>query len=90
MSKNIPSNGDPHIVCCIYHKPKRFDESSDEDSDSSDDEHPSHRHGKACSHGHGHSTGERDSDDSSVVVHEERPEPNAYEVDPSKKGKGRA
>ncbi|KIY67950.1 hypothetical protein CYLTODRAFT_314074, partial [Cylindrobasidium torrendii FP15055 ss-10] len=25
-------------ICCIYHKPRRFDESSDEDSDSSDDD----------------------------------------------------
>ncbi|TIA74035.1 hypothetical protein E3P92_01451 [Wallemia ichthyophaga] len=31
-------------ICCIYHKPKRFDESSDE-SDCSDNE---HRHASNC------------------------------------------
>lgn len=35
---------DASPVCCIYHKPKRFDESSDE-SDCSDNE---HRHASNC------------------------------------------
>jgi len=38
-------------ICCIYHKPKRFDESSDEDSSSSDSDSDSH---SGCDH-HDHS-----------------------------------
>jgi len=42
-------------ICCIYHKPKRFDESSDSDSSSSDDgsdsecDHEHHHHRHQCS-----------------------------------------
>jgi len=82
-------------ICCIYHKPKRFDESSDEDSSDSDSE-------SDCSHGHDHSRAhaqrsagervERSRSGSEIreVVHklEDESEPNAYEVGPgSKKGK---
>lgn len=49
-------------ICCIYHRPKQFDESSDEDSSDSDSDSGSdsgprrtshHRHGH---HHHGHRT----------------------------------
>ena len=83
-------------VCCIYHKPKRFDESSDEDSSDSDSE-------SSCDHGHEHHVhshgrgrpgegAERTHGDGGAIVHElEEPEPNAYEVAPgSKKGKRKA
>ncbi|KAF8150204.1 phosphatase inhibitor-domain-containing protein [Crassisporium funariophilum] len=89
-------------ICCIYHKPRRFDESSDESSDSDSDD-------SACGHNHNHSgpnhrpAGTGPSSDGlqarsgavSSVVHElehpEGSEPNAYEKQPeSKKGKRRA
>lgn len=38
-----------YIVCCIYHKPKRFDESSDESSSSSDSDSGSD---SGCQHHH--------------------------------------
>ncbi|KAF9055493.1 hypothetical protein BDZ89DRAFT_922657, partial [Hymenopellis radicata] len=76
-------------ICCIYHKPKRFDESSDEDSSSDDDggARPIHRHSRHCNHDD--SEAQKSGDDGSTV-YEEHSEPNAYEADPSKKGKGRA
>ncbi|KAG8771837.1 Type 1 phosphatases regulator ypi1 [Serendipita sp. 405] len=69
-------------ICCIYHKPKRWDESSDESSDGSDceDEH----------HSHNHSTG-RDAQgassnamasSSTTITSLRNPEPNAYEHQP--------
>ncbi|KIM80380.1 hypothetical protein PILCRDRAFT_822511 [Piloderma croceum F 1598] len=80
-------------ICCIYHKPRRFDESSDEDSSDSESE-------SDCDHGHNHyhthsrgRPGEgspRNHEEGGGVIHglEENPEPNAYEVAPgSKKGK---
>ena len=83
-------------VCCIYHKPRRFDESSDEDSSDSESE-------SDCDHGHDHyhthSRGrpgegsQRNHEEGGGVIHgvEENPEPNAYEVIPgSKKGKRKA
>jgi len=90
------------IVCCIYHKPRRFDESSDEsDSDSDSDSssvcggnhnynHSGHNHQlQAGSSSHGQ---QLRSDSGSGVVHElERPiesEPNAYEKQPKGKRKG--
>lgn len=80
-------------VCCIYHKPKRFDESSDEDSSDSDSDsdHHSHTHSHHR-HGHGHEAqgAERSLPEVGGVVHELEDEsgPNAYERDPgSKKGK---
>lgn len=38
-----------YSVCCIYHKPKKFDESSSESSSDSDSESDS-----SCRHGHSH------------------------------------
>ena len=40
-------------VCCIYHKPKRFDESSSEDNSSGSDSDSS------CDHSHPHSHGRK-------------------------------
>lgn len=42
-----------HLVCCIYHKPKRFDESSSSDNSSGSDSDSS------CDHSHPHSHGRR-------------------------------
>jgi len=88
-------------VCCIYHKPKRFDESSDEDSSDSDSDsscdhnYPSHRH----SHGHRNRTRAPRGDGGAAetrgnqgvgVVYqlEDNSESNAYEIIPaSRKGK---
>ena len=62
------------LVCCIYHKPKRFDESSDESSDESDDGRakpsssskrkakPHHHH---HDHDHSHDSGDQTSSSSS-------------------------
>ncbi|KAE9402522.1 hypothetical protein BT96DRAFT_991160 [Gymnopus androsaceus JB14] len=84
-------------ICCIYHKPKAFDESSDEDdsdteSDSScDHNHASHRHSHGPAGGHG--PGLESSDSGSSVQHIEHGDSpnNAYEMAPSsKKGKHKA
>ena len=51
-------------VCCIYHKPKRFDESSDESSDESDDgraKPAASRKTKKHVHNHAHDHGKGDS-----------------------------
>lgn len=92
-------------VCCIYHKPKAFDESSSEESgsdsdcDSGDDggarpangqHHHQHRH-----HGDGdehHGQAVRDGD-GGVVVHElgsDDSNVNRYERQPKKPQKGKA
>ncbi|KAK0194105.1 hypothetical protein F5146DRAFT_1034270 [Armillaria mellea] len=73
-------------ICCIYHKPRRFDESSDEDSSSSDESDSDEGH--SCgdpNHSHKGKSGiikKTDPDHS---------EPNAYESVPNNpsKGKGR-
>ncbi|KAF8176146.1 phosphatase inhibitor-domain-containing protein [Mycena galopus ATCC 62051] len=88
-------------ICCIYHKPKNFDESSSEDSDSSDEDSDSslddgrarmrprsgsnHNH-----HSHPHSDGgagaaQRNPQTSGVAQLAEVSEPNAYEMVPSGK-----
>lgn len=85
-------------VCCIYHRPKAVDESSDEssssDSDvSSDDDRDADRKGKnrACGHGPGHShDGERSrrtqrGEDGGET--QRKPSPNAYERVPKPKPK---
>jgi hypothetical protein len=36
--------------CCIYHKPRRFDESSDESGTDDDGDNDEHSHGPGCSH----------------------------------------
>ncbi|KII85259.1 hypothetical protein PLICRDRAFT_146084 [Plicaturopsis crispa FD-325 SS-3] len=91
-------------ICCIYHKPKRFDESSDEDSssDDSDDDgraRPS-SHSRRHAHPHAHpehpdpGSSQRGPDAQSSVVHELEDSPaeedkNAYEVVPSSKKAGK-
>lgn len=89
------------LVCCIYHRPKRYDESSSDSSDSSDDEHghSSHSHSHPHSHGHSHehgqassSSGQRQQMQSEVHTLDlpENDEPNAYEQGPVRgKGKGK-
>lgn len=79
-------------VCCIYHKPKAVDESSDEsssssDEDSEDEKHDADKKGKehACRHGHGHGRGRQTNGDGKKV--ERRPSPNAYEKVPKVKSK---
>lgn len=89
------------IVCCIYHRPKKVDESSDEsssDSSSSDSDSDSEPERKRkvgggkddCNHNHGH-----DHDHSHSHKHSRRtngkkkrtPSPNAYEKIPKQKPK---
>ena len=78
-------------ICCIYHKPKRFDESSDEDSTDTDSD-------SDCGHIHHHDQGESSSGGgaqaersggSSTTVEQAQYEPNAYEQAPSSKKKGK-
>lgn len=102
-------------ICCIYHKPKAFDESSDESSDSDSDassspsddgrarpsQRPRHRrcshdshdcHNESSSPSPGDAQHSRDTADI-TVVHQHRhhhSDSNAYEVQPTIKGKGRA
>jgi len=63
-------------VCCIYHKPRAFDESSSE-SDSSDSDTDSD---SSCGKGHSHSHRHKEAGS----------DRNAYEREPEGKGKGRA
>ncbi|GAB0141455.1 hypothetical protein EsHS_00002048 [Epichloe bromicola] len=73
-------------VCCIYHKPKGVDESSDESSSSSDsdtDSDAEKRRGngkKARACGHGHSHGRKGG--RGEGRRERAPSPNAYEKVP--------
>jgi len=90
-------------ICCIYHKPKNFDESSSEDDSSDEDSDSSLDDGRARPrrgsnhhhHPHSHPDGgagaaQRDPQASGVAQLEEASEPNAYEMVPSgKKGKGK-
>ncbi|VUC22081.1 unnamed protein product [Clonostachys rosea] len=76
-------------VCCIYHKPKAVDESSDEsssdsDSDSSSDEPDADHRGKGKQHDHDHCgrKGKRDGKPSKRA-----PSPNAYEKVPKPRPK---
>lgn len=85
-------------VCCIYHKPKAFDESSSESDSSSDSESDS----ESCTHNHSHShRGQssrrdgaqlsRNQSGGSGVVHklsdDDEDEVNMYERNPVKKPK---
>ncbi|KAJ7040773.1 phosphatase inhibitor-domain-containing protein [Mycena alexandri] len=88
-------------ICCIYHKPKNFDESSDSDSsdsDSSDDGRARARQGHGPNHNHhphphphpdaggsGAAAAQRDPQMSAVAELEEASQPNAYEIVPSGK-----
>jgi protein phosphatase 1 regulatory subunit 11 len=64
-------------VCCIYHKPRAFGESSDEDSssDDSDDSDHDHNHDKNGHHCHNHKRPDKCY----------RNSPNAYERQPQYK-----
>ncbi|KAF9449437.1 hypothetical protein P691DRAFT_667502 [Macrolepiota fuliginosa MF-IS2] len=87
-------------ICCIYHKPRPFDESSsdesssDSDSDSScggNDAHSSdqgdhHSHHRHHRHRHHHHR-PKPQDDRGIGSCEGEPGPNAYERQPSKKEK---
>ena len=88
------------LVCCIYHKPKKFDESSDEsDSDSSDCEGHNHDHPAPRSDtrsqvpgpGQGPSQVPRNNGGSEVLLQSD-PGPNAYEKSfpKSKSDKGKS
>ncbi|KAJ7340870.1 phosphatase inhibitor-domain-containing protein [Mycena albidolilacea] len=88
-------------ICCIYHKPKDFDESSseddssDEDSDSSLDDgraRPRPRSGSNHNHNHHHPHPHPDgaaaaqrNPQTQIAQLEEAAEPNAYEMVPSGK-----
>uniref|UniRef100_A0A0W0G5S0 Type 1 phosphatases regulator n=1 Tax=Moniliophthora roreri TaxID=221103 RepID=A0A0W0G5S0_MONRR len=82
-------------ICCIYHKPRRFDESSsEEDSDSdSDSSCGGHNHQHSRRHSNADGEGLRNRQEDSSVTELEREdsdEKNAYEIVPSKKGKRKA
>lgn len=82
-------------VCCIYHKPRPFDESSSEsgsDSDSSCDHdhgrrHRRHRPERPSPEPNGSGREAQRSPDATTTEHRP-PAPNAYDADPSDKGKG--
>ena len=85
-------------VCCIYHKPRRYDESSSDDSsDSESDSSCEHRrppsrrtqpHDGAGPSAGGEGSATRDGASTTVqVVHEHNIEPNAYERQPGRKSK---
>ncbi|KAF8604721.1 hypothetical protein BDV93DRAFT_555564 [Ceratobasidium sp. AG-I] len=82
-------------ICCIYHKPKAFDESSDESSDesdascgSNDSRKPRRNHNHSHNHG-GESSASRPNDSASnTATFHADPGPNAYEKSTSgSKGK---
>jgi len=79
-------------ICCIYRKPRRYDESSSDESSDSDSD--SDAHSDTCNSSHKHShrhrlpngSGDGITDhQSSGGVHESDSERNAYEVVPQSK-----
>ena len=94
------------IVCCIYHKPKAFDESSseesgsdsDSDSDSGDDGRARPANRRRHHHHHHedgddhHSQAMRDGDGGGVVheLESDDSDVNMYERQPKKPNKGKA
>ena len=88
------------LVCCIYHKPKAYDESSDEDSSSSDDDdsepdvssaRPSGNFARRRNQHHSHAHRHDDHECGHVHGLPSDDDTNAYERQPSSsKGKGRA
>ncbi|CAG7556661.1 unnamed protein product [Fusarium equiseti] len=80
-------------LCCIYHKPKAVDESSDESSSDSDSDSDSDRDGaqpaggkrQSCGHGHGHNHGRGRRNGKGKE--KRAPSPNAYEKVPKLKPK---
>ena len=84
------------LVCCIYHRPRQFDESSDEDSSGTDsgsddgDARPSREYRHRHRHAHDReceADPHRDSDEKLQGVSDDR---NAYEQMSPRKGKGKA
>lgn len=88
------------IVCCIYHKPRQFDESSSDESDESDSDsdfgshrghnHPHthrHEHGDAAHGSSGHGTASRDEDGANTIhgLESDSDEVNSYERMPRRK-----
>jgi len=84
-------------ICCIYHKPRRFDESSSEsESDSSDSDgrdrarptrrcrhhHGAHRHGHEDGSGSASGIARRDAQGGSTVHEIDDSDVNAYERNP--------
>jgi len=83
-------------VCCIYHKARKFGESSSEESSSDSDsdsecDHAHHRHQHHRSaNGNGGAEKERSGEGAQVEELESDEEPNAYERPPGwKKNKGK-
>lgn len=87
----------PHfIVCCIYHKPRPFDESSsDESSDSDSDSNSScggdgrRNHRRGHHHHHHHHMHKPHNDDGQDESCDSDSTPNAYERQPKPMGKGK-
>ncbi|KAJ8073528.1 Type 1 phosphatases regulator ypi1 [Marasmius tenuissimus] len=85
-------------ICCIYHKPKAFDESSsEEDSDSDSDDscggrhNHSHRQRRSPGGNGGENLQNRENGSSVVQLESDDSDKNAYEIAPSsKKGKHKA
>ncbi|KAK7062671.1 Type 1 phosphatases regulator ypi1 [Paramarasmius palmivorus] len=85
-------------ICCIYHKPRRFDESSSEEDSDSDSDSSCGGHAHNHSHRHGNESGSsseglqsRQADSSVTELQEDLDDRNAYEVaSTSKKGKRKA
>lgn len=80
-------------VCCIYHKARKFGESSSEepssDSDSDSDCNHGHRRHQSAN-GNGGGERERDGEGAQIEELESDDEPNAYERPPGwKKNKGK-
>lgn len=83
---NITTN--MKIVCCIYHRPRAYDESSSDDSDSSSDDDSDvgdHRHGKNC--GNGRDSMRNSRSKGKGKAGKRGPSPNAYEKMPKPKKK---
>lgn len=88
MGVSVCADAREVTVCCIYHRPKGVDESSDESSSSSDDsdsssgEDSDHEHGVGkCAHG-------RDVMNRQAkrrAAARKRPSPNAYEKVPKQR-----
>ena len=87
----------PVPVCCIYHKARKFGESSSEESSSDSDSdsecdhaHRQHRHHRSAN-GNGGAEKERNGEGAQVEELESDDEPNAYERPPGwKRGKGKS
>lgn len=89
-----------HSVCCIYHKPKAVDESSDDSSDSSsssdedsdaDNTADADRKGKEHACGHNHGSGRSRGKKRQGGKKQKRPpSPNAYEKVPKPKPKDKS